>query len=438
MRKNKNGGFVQMKKVYLLILSIILIYIINIFAIPQKKYAVVDLKGIDIEIQKAKIVTNSLRSRLLRDSKGQVVPPAMMKQILSSKSIILEPSDDITYLSQVGEALNVEKVIGGTLVKSGSSIILNIIVVDPKKKVKIGEITKETNEFSQIMGSVIPEVVNNILNESYNKIEDPKQPKLEKITININTNPEGALVYINGNKVGTTPLKYTGKENDMLDIKIEKEGYNTLTTSIMITKHQKEFSFDLTPKVVEKEKTLNSPTSTTSNTILNDTTNFEGTGNLILSSDPEGAAAYLDGNYIGVTNLLYEAPAGKHTLELKLEGYRDTTLQIIIYPNQNNIIEVPLYAAQVAEEFKEEVEGNKNVKLITQISLGLITLGTIGYGIKVNKDIEDTYNEYKIEKDKEKVSQLHDTIENYILLRNTLYLIGGLSGVGVVLTFTIW
>ncbi len=427
-----------MKKVYLLILSIILIYIINIFAIPQKKYAVVDLKGIDIEIQKAKIVTNSLRSRLLRDSKGQVVPPAMMKQILSSKSIILEPSDDITYLSQVGEALNVEKVIGGTLVKSGSSIILNIIVVDPKKKVKIGEITKETNEFSQIMGSVIPEVVNNILNESYNKIEDPKQPKLEKITININTNPEGALVYINGNKVGTTPLKYTGKENDMLDIKIEKEGYNTLTTSIMITKHQKEFSFDLTPKVVEKEKTLNSPTSTTSNTILNDTTNFEGTGNLILSSDPEGAAAYLDGNYIGVTNLLYEAPAGKHTLELKLEGYRDTTLQIIIYPNQNNIIEVPLYAAQVAEEFKEEVEGNKNVKLITQISLGLITLGTIGYGIKVNKDIEDTYNEYKIEKDKEKVSQLHDTIENYILLRNTLYLIGGLSGVGVVLTFTIW
>ncbi len=52
-------------------------------------------------------------------------------------------------------------------------------------------------------------------------------------TTTIQSNPSGAKVYLNGEAVGTTPYTHTDTKivGSVTDVKLEKEGYETLNTS---------------------------------------------------------------------------------------------------------------------------------------------------------------------------------------------------------------
>jgi hypothetical protein len=46
--------------------------------------------------------------------------------------------------------------------------------------------------------------------------------------IPVSTSPEGARVYLNNNLVGTTPCTVTINHNEDANIRLEKDGYNTI------------------------------------------------------------------------------------------------------------------------------------------------------------------------------------------------------------------
>ena len=49
-------------------------------------------------------------------------------------------------------------------------------------------------------------------------------------TINITSNPEGALVYLNDEEVGRTPCKVPFTFYGVYDVRLQKAGYQTLST----------------------------------------------------------------------------------------------------------------------------------------------------------------------------------------------------------------
>ncbi len=49
-------------------------------------------------------------------------------------------------------------------------------------------------------------------------------------TISVNCEPQGALVYLNDTEVGRTPLTVPFTFYGVYDVRIEKDGYQTLTT----------------------------------------------------------------------------------------------------------------------------------------------------------------------------------------------------------------
>lgn len=55
-----------------------------------------------------------------------------------------------------------------------------------------------------------------------------------KRTITINTEPEGALVYLNDQEVGRTPLTRDFTRYGTYDVQIRKEGYETLDTTTQV------------------------------------------------------------------------------------------------------------------------------------------------------------------------------------------------------------
>jgi hypothetical protein len=84
-------------------------------------------------------------------------------------------------------------------------------------------------------------------------------------SLTVNSDPSGALVYLNGQEIGRTPLKHNFTFYGDYDVVLRKEGYETLKTSRVLkapidetppldlfrelfgARHRAEWTFTLTP-----------------------------------------------------------------------------------------------------------------------------------------------------------------------------------------------
>jgi PKD repeat protein len=150
----------------------------------------------------------------------------------------------------------------------------------------------------------------------------PIQPPVPtKGNISVSSNPAGASVYLDG--------VFTGQATNTLLLNIDPgshavmltlPGYQNVTTQVMVTAGQTAQVFVSFIPV---------PPST---------------GNISVSSDPTGAAIYLDGSSTGfVTNaLLTGINPGSHTVRLSLAGYQDVSTQITVTAGQTVLVFVSL------------------------------------------------------------------------------------------------
>ncbi|MCI4463725.1 MAG: serine/threonine protein kinase [Caldisericum sp.] len=123
--------------------------------------------------------------------------------------------------------------------------------------------------------------------------------------LSISSEPQGAEVYIDGVKVGITPLNEFSTKPGTHTIKLTKEGYLDSNATIDIKeKESKTLSYTL------KEKTS--------------TTTAEKDIPVSISSNPAGAKVYIDGKEIGATPIAnYSMKAGTYTLKLIKDGYKE-------------------------------------------------------------------------------------------------------------------
>lgn len=148
-------------------------------------------------------------------------------------------------------------------------------------------------------------------------------------SLRVTSSPSGAEVYVDEIYRGYTPLTVGSLSAGRHAVRLHLSGYQVYTQNVDIsTGSQSSVSVSLTP--------VYQPT----------------TGDILVSSVPDGAAIYLDGNYRGKTlhgnpfDITGVAP-GTHTVTLLKSGYQDSSTTVAVSAGQTSTVSVSLTPGSV-------------------------------------------------------------------------------------------
>jgi len=110
-----------------LILIVLMVWSVGF---TQTTVAVYDLEGTEISQSDRSGLSNRLRSELFKTGKFIVVERSQMDQILKEQGIQLSGCTSSECAVEVGQILNVQKVVVGTIEKVGSSLVTDLRLVD--------------------------------------------------------------------------------------------------------------------------------------------------------------------------------------------------------------------------------------------------------------------------------------------------------------------
>ncbi|MEJ2292864.1 MAG: PEGA domain-containing protein [Deinococcales bacterium] len=147
---------------------------------------------------------------------------------------------------------------------------------------------------------------------------EPQQPAFGNLRID--STPQGARAYVDGNFVGTTPTNF-GTHPGRHDVRITLDGYEPFQSSV-----------DLRPGETQSVRAQLRP--------------VRRTGTVSFDSSPRGANVYLDGNYVGSTPTgRMNVDAGSHTARFSLQGYRDAQVSFRLSSGEDRQVSARLQRA---------------------------------------------------------------------------------------------
>jgi len=146
----------------------------------------------------------------------------------------------------------------------------------------------------------------------------PQQPAFGNLRID--SSPQQAQAYVDGNYVGTTPTNF-GTHPGRHDVKVTKDGYETFQTSVNVR-----------PGETQTVRAQLQP--------------IRRTGTVSFDSNPRGANVYLDGNHVGSTPTgRMNVDAGNHTVRFSLPGYQDANVSFSLARGEDRQVSTSLQRA---------------------------------------------------------------------------------------------
>jgi eukaryotic-like serine/threonine-protein kinase len=144
--------------------------------------------------------------------------------------------------------------------------------------------------------------------------------------INVESDPAGALIYVDNEAKGVTPTQLTGIALGSHEVRFDLAGYESKTETV-----------ELTAEVPEMKVTaVLAPPAPTS-------------GSAEILSDPPGAAVAIGGKVVGTTPISdLSLKPGNYKVELRKEGFELFSMRLKIQPGQKTKLEAPLKAVMAA------------------------------------------------------------------------------------------
>lgn len=131
-------------------------------------------------------------------------------------------------------------------------------------------------------------------------------------SLSIRTTPAGATVYDGDTRLGVTPMTKVDLRTSTLALRIEREGYRSIDTSLTV-QGAATLDLDLTPSQALDRR-----------------------GGFRLDSSPSGARVYLGDSLLGSTPLSAgDLRPGSRTLRLELDGYASATSSVNVQPGRD-------------------------------------------------------------------------------------------------------
>lgn len=237
-------------KTFMLLILLLPLYL---FGKDKIAVAVNDLNGHGISESDTKIITERLRSELIKTDRFRVMERSEMDQILEEQGFQQSGAcDDGSCLVEVGRLLAVSQLVGGSIGHIGDIYTMNIKII----AVESGEILYSSSldyegKISGLLSEGVQKMVHQIEAEVLSKSGDGQKGK-----ISLTTTPAGASVLINKKDAGKSPLNSFEVVPGNVTISLSKRGYATIDTSVLVASAE-EKSVILALKELPKESNGN-------------------------------------------------------------------------------------------------------------------------------------------------------------------------------------
>jgi hypothetical protein len=195
--------------------------------------AVIDFEAKDVSPSGVDILSNLVRTEVLKSPKYTLVDRDYMNKVLKEQNFQLTGSVAGSTI-QVGKILGVKKMITGSIGRLGNLYIVNLQIID----VESAQIEKsETQEFIGSLEDLRIPV----------RIATQKLIEIEGIEvslgsfIHVSSQPEGAKVYMDGLFEGNTPIKISVNKGGIHNIKITSTGYEEWKQNVQVKENNTSF-----------------------------------------------------------------------------------------------------------------------------------------------------------------------------------------------------
>ena len=214
----------------------ILIYILMLTSIYGATYlAVIDLEPTGVTDTEAKVLTQTLTSKMIELSDYIVVERANIDKILKEQKFQHSGCTDSECAVEIGQLLNADITVIGTAGKVGSTYTLQtrIINVESGEALKSADYTHK-GEIDELLSEGVEYVAHKLLGIPYQKKIKSKSSSGYGATLDIQSNPAGAEIYIGGNYFETTPLILEDFPAGKYEISIKLTNYKDYTESVTL------------------------------------------------------------------------------------------------------------------------------------------------------------------------------------------------------------
>jgi TolB-like protein len=189
----------------------------------QKKPAIavltIESKG-GVSRSEAGTLSDRLSTMLVNTNAFIVLERGKMNEILSEQGFQQTGCTTTECAVKVGELLNVQKMVSGSIGKIGQTYTIDLSLIDVKTaqidqsfaRDYKGEIDGLLQEMEAIAGQIAAKT-------SGKPVEE------QKYVVSIKSTPAGGTIIINSKEIGNTPYSFIAQKGMSLDIKIERKGY---------------------------------------------------------------------------------------------------------------------------------------------------------------------------------------------------------------------
>jgi len=358
-----------MKRIFIILCLIMGMFFVYPLFSAGLNIAIMDLEPLAVKKSVALTATELLRTEFVKHPVFNVLERSKLKEILKEQSIQLSGMTTAGEAVEVGKLLNVKKIVFGSISKFEGKYVKYVITL------RLVDIENGAIEISESINVPSLEELSDACSKIVKKIA-------EKISINGEIKLiEANTIYID---IGSALGIKKGDRLTVIDIKLikDKEGKiimreeNVAGELEVISSDENGSKCKIVKKIREIKEGM---------IVKKSSTEIAGTlekGNITVNSIPEGAKAYLDGEFIGTTPVvLRDINPGEYTIEIRHPGYESYKGKIHLTEGRNITIEREL---DRIVEIEDMLLGGKIPRRTTEPKTALTKALIPGWGAYYN------------------------------------------------------
>jgi len=191
----------------------------------QKTVAVLDFNSEGLKDISVSAIPLIVSREISKNNQYQLIERSAMKEILEEQGFQQSGCVSSECAVELGNLLGVEKMITGTISALGSLYIIEIRILDVATgKIENSEAIEHIGKIEDLLGP---------MKTACRKLITGVGEEISETAIYVKTKPTGAMVYLNGNSIGSSPIKYKTKAGNTT-LNIKAQGYKDWTQTIIV------------------------------------------------------------------------------------------------------------------------------------------------------------------------------------------------------------
>ncbi len=338
--------------------------------------------------------------------------------VSSDRSINLETCFSDECMFAVGSLLNVEKIIWGTVEPTDIKTILLLSLGDVSEKKIINTVAKQIKGPLSNAHQHLSEMLTQLLQVDPELARDTTPPPPKHSSVELTSEPPGALIKINGEVMGITPFKIDSLDSGTYEIALDLNRYKPFSKKIFI------------PEGVTKKYLIKL---------------VERYGHLTVLTAPSQASITMNNKPVGKTPFSCDTiESGYYKLNLTYPKYVPCTTSVTIYRGKTDTVKVKLISQAYVDSIKQAKK--KKRRIFRRIVFGTLTAGFTAIGVYYNNEAQNSLADEDKAYSSYNQPDLSDTeykrrwdiyedaakkTDKFMNKRNAFYIIGGVFGIGL-------